>query len=59
MCAQVRFSFNHKVETLEEVKSQLAALQAELNAGLAKAGEGTQQSKKQAVKEGSKKHHIK
>jgi hypothetical protein len=48
------------VATLEEVKSQLAALQAELNAGLAKAGERTQQSKKQAVvKEGSKKHHIK
>ncbi len=55
----MRFSFNHKVATLEEVKSQLAALQAELNAGLAKAGEGTKQSKKQAVKEGSKKHHIK
>ena len=59
-CIQVRFSFNDKVETLDEVKSQLAKLQMELNSGLTKAGEQQEQSKKNmALKDVSKKHHIK
>jgi hypothetical protein len=58
--AQVRFSFNQKVGTLDEVKSQLAKLQTELSSGLSNAGGGGEQPKKAAVaKDATKKHHIK
>ena len=67
---KVRFSFNDKVETLEEVKGQLAKLQAELNSGLSNARQLQQQpttsssSKDRtaaaaALQHAPKKHHIK
>jgi hypothetical protein len=56
----VRFSFNHKVHTLEEVKKQLAQLQAELTSGLTKSSAQAEQSKiNQSVKDGARKHHLK
>jgi hypothetical protein len=57
---QVRFSFNHKVNTLEEVKGQLAQLQAELGSGLSTAGaRAASAPKNAAIKDGAKRHHIK
>ena len=59
--AQVRFSFNNLVHTLDEARQQLATLHAELKSGLTQARQTTHQpamemAGKDAV---SKKHHIK
>jgi hypothetical protein len=56
---QVRFSFNHQVHTLDEVKGQLAQLQAELGSGLSTAGGRAAAPKNAGVKDGAKRHHIK